>query len=125
MDRVANPALDGQRIRRLAEESVAGDPESALRALTELRQELDACVRLHVRRGLAAGRSFGDVARALGISRQAAHRRFRELAPAQGPASERGLVATDQARRVVRLARAETLAAAARAVGSRHVLLAI
>jgi ATP-dependent Clp protease ATP-binding subunit ClpA len=113
----------GRRICTLAEEARnAGDPESALRVLTELRHELDAFVRLQVERGLVAGRSFGELARALGISRQAAHRRYRELAPRREP---RRLAATEQARYVVRLAHAETCAAGESAVGSRQLLLAV
>lgn len=113
----------GARICRLAEEATTvGEPESALRTLTELRAELDDFVRLQVGRGLADGRSFGELARALGISRQAAHRRYRELAPMRAP---RRLVATDEARRVVRLAHEETRATGATAVGSLQLLLGI
>jgi ATP-dependent Clp protease ATP-binding subunit ClpA len=114
----------GTRICQLAEEAAQDqDPESALRTLTELRGELDAFVRAHVARGLAAGRSFSDLARALGISRQAAHRRFRDLAP-ERPRARRRLVASDAVRRVVRLAHAEAVAAGTTA-GSQHVLLGI
>jgi hypothetical protein len=115
----------GEHLRRLAEEAArADDPESALRILTELQRELDAFVRVQVRRGLAAGRAFGEIARALGISRQAAHRRYRELAPLR-PAGPHRLVATEQTRQIVRAARAETLATGARGAGSREVLLGI
>jgi hypothetical protein len=110
---------------RLAEESArADDPASALRILTELRRELDAFVAVQVRRSLANGRSFGEVARALGITRQAAHRRYRELAPRR-PGDPRRPVATEQSRHVVRCARAEARAAGAPAPGSRDVLLGI
>jgi ATP-dependent Clp protease ATP-binding subunit ClpA len=117
----------GKRICRLADEAArTDDPESALRILTELRRELDDFMRVHVQRGLAAGRSFGDVARALGISRQAAHRRYRALAPARSRQTRRRrLVATDQVRHVLRLAQAATVATGAAAAGSRHVLLGI
>jgi Clp amino terminal domain, pathogenicity island component len=116
----------GRRICELAERAAkTDDPESALRTLTELRGELDDFVRVHVQRGLAAGRSFGDLARVLGISRQAAHRRYRELAPARPRPAPRRLVATDHVRRVMRLAQAETVASGASATGSRHVLLGI
>ena len=81
-------------------------------------------MRLQVRRGLAAGRSFGELGRALGISRQAAHRRYRQLAPAR-PREPRRLVATEQARRAVRLAHAETRATGVAAVGSLQLLLGI
>jgi transposase-like protein len=114
-----------ERICRLAHESVeAGEADQALRALTELRTEVDAFVRVQVERSLRAGGSFSDVARALGISRQAAHRRFRELAPGRERDRSRRLVATDAARQVVRLARAEASAGAAPA-GSEHVLLGV
>lgn len=114
-----------QRICALAEEAASeADPESALRTLVELRRELDAFVGVQVERGLAAGASFADVARALGISRQAAHRRFRDLAPEQAYPRPRRLVASEQARRVMRLAQAEATAAGAPA-GSRHLLLGI
>jgi hypothetical protein len=115
----------GQRICELARVSVgAGDPESALRSVTELRRELDAFVRVQAEQALASGRSFGDLARALGISRQAAHRRFRELAPARSPEPRRRIVLADDARNMLRLARAEALEAGGNA-GSEHVLLAI
>jgi hypothetical protein len=114
-----------ERICELARESAeADDADAALRALTELRREVDASVRVHAGRALEAGRSFGDIARALGISRQAAHRRFRDLTPERPSDRRRPLVATDAARRVVRLARAEALAAGA-PPGSEHVLLGV
>jgi hypothetical protein len=128
------PALDGvpalaaqaERIRRLAEASAtADDPEPALRASTQLRRELDAFERMQVERSLATGRSFGEVARALGISRQAAHRRYRDVAPVVPPPATSRLVATEQARRAVRLARAETLPTRETAVGTRQLLLGI
>jgi ATP-dependent Clp protease ATP-binding subunit ClpA len=114
-----------ERICRLAQESAqADDPDEALRALTELRREVDAFVPIHVERALRAGRSFSDVARTLGVSRQAAHRRFRGLAPPQRRDRKRRLVVSDAARHVVRLAQAEALAAGA-PPGSEHVLLGV
>ena len=94
---------------------------SALETLVELRRELDVFTRQQVSRGLAGGRSFGDLARALRISRQAAHRRFRDLAPAQG----QQLVMTQQARRVLRFAREEVVSTNAAALGGEHVLIAV
>ena len=69
-----------ERVCALAHASAdAEDADAALRALTELRTEVDGFIRVHARRALGSGRSFSDIARALGISRQAAHRRFRDL----------------------------------------------
>jgi ATP-dependent Clp protease ATP-binding subunit ClpA len=113
------------RICELAQEAAAAeDAEAALRALSALRCELDSFVSVNVGHALAAGRSFSDVARALGVSRQAVHRRYRDLAPARPRRRDRRLVATDAARRVVRLARAEARAAGA-SLGSEHVLLGV
>jgi transposase-like protein len=107
----------------------AAQPAAALRATSALREELDAFERLQVARALDAGQSFGDVARALGISRQAAHRRYRDLAgitlPEGEEAAERRVVVTSEARTAVDLAREEALAMGAPAVGSEHLLLGI
>jgi ATP-dependent Clp protease ATP-binding subunit ClpA len=73
-------SVSGQRICRLAEEAAdTPDPELALRTVTALRAELDQFERQQVARALTAGRSFGTIARALGVSRQAVHRRFKHL----------------------------------------------
>jgi transposase-like protein len=107
----------------------AAQPAAALRAMTALREELDAFERLQVARALDAGQSFGDVARALGISRQAAHRRYRDLAgialPEGDAPAERRVVVTSEARTAVALAREEAIALDAPTVGSEHLLLGI
>lgn len=120
------------RLRDLVEHAVrAGQPAAALRAMTALREELDAFERLQVARALDAGQSFGAIARALGISRQAAHRRYRDLAgieleDAGAPRAAQGrMLVTSEARAAVALAREEASALGARAVGSEHLLLGI
>jgi transcriptional regulator with PAS, ATPase and Fis domain len=55
------------------------DPEMALRALTALRQELASIEPTLVQRALHGGASWSHVARALGVSKQAAHRKYRHL----------------------------------------------
>ena len=120
-----------ERLRELLEHALrAGQPAAALRAMTALREELVAFERLQVARALDAGQSFGDVARAIGISRQAAHRRYRDLAGVALPddgaeEAERRLVVTSEARAAVTLAREEASAMGAAAVGSEHLLLGI
>jgi len=77
-------SVSGQRICALAEEAAAAaEPEVALETLTRIREELQEFERQQVARALTAGRTYGNVARALGISRQAAHRRFKDLAKTQ------------------------------------------
>jgi hypothetical protein len=118
-----------ERLRELLEHALrAGQPTAALRAMTALREELDAFERLQVARALDAGHSFGDVARAIGISRQAAHRRYRDLAGVELPdegEEPRRLIVTSEARAAVTLAREEASAMGAAAVGSEHLLLGI
>ena len=79
-------SVSGQRICALAEEAAdAADPEAALETLTRIRDELQEFERQQVARALTSGRSYGDVARAMGISRQAAHRRFKDLLKRNAP----------------------------------------
>src|SRR3954453_16830744 len=74
-------ASDPQRILNLLERTLtAPEPTASLRALTALRRELDALERAHVPRALQEGERSAAAAKALGISRQAAPRRYRDLA---------------------------------------------
>jgi ATP-dependent Clp protease ATP-binding subunit ClpA len=85
----------------------------------ELQRELDAFERRQVARALAEGATFGQIARALGVTRQAAHRRFRGLAVPEPP-----LATTADVRLVLAYAREEALALGADTPGGRHILLA-
>jgi hypothetical protein len=121
------------RIRDLAEHAArAGEPAVALRAVTALREELLAFERLQVARALDEGQSFGAVARALGISRQAAHRRYRDLVGVSLPDPREArdtlpgrMLVTSEARAAVNLARQEAGALGSGSVGSEHLLLGI
>ena len=93
------------------------EPIAALRALTALRAELDAFELQQVRRALEDGESFTAVARGLGVSRQAAHRRYRHLVP--------GSRVTDEARAVLRRARDEAARHGAETIEGEHVVLAL
>ena len=116
-------------VEQLAHDAVhIPDPETALRALSALRLELDQIEPELVARALQAGATWSDVARALGVSKQAAHRKHRELArtlqlssPRGGP---KGLV-TPEARRSIQLARDEAKQLGQPAVGTEHILLGI
>ena len=118
------------RLVELLEHAVrASDPEVALHSLSALRRELDAFERVQAWRALDAGSSYGAVARALGISRQAAHRRYRDLAAAtEPPAGAREparLRVAPEARAAVQLASEEAAALGAARMGSEHLLLGI
>lgn len=106
-----------------------GGPRDALQAIAALRPRLDELEREHVAAMVAGGSSWADVAGALGISRQAAHQRFRDLPvrrPSAGPSAEvRSVLVTGAARGTVRMAREEAAAQGATAVGTEHLLLAL
>lgn len=113
-------------LRELAEEAAAADdPMRALGRLVELRTELETVIHGQISRALGAGYSFTDLARVLGISRQAAHRRYRALAVPAASASEERPTATEEATHVLRLARDEAVRRDAVALGSEHVLIGV
>jgi transposase-like protein len=122
---------DRAALRDLVEHALGTDsPEAGLRAVAALRAAVDALEHAQARRALQQGASFADLARALGITRQSAHRRYRHLAgeapPKTVPSRSRGRVLiTAEARTVVDLARAEARALGAPAVASEHLLLGI
>ena len=99
------------------------DAENALRALTALRFELDTLERDLVVRAVAAGATWSQVARALGVTKQAAHKKHRHLAVAPGSNAPKILV-TSESRRSIQLAREEARRLG-QAVGTEHILLGI
>lgn len=106
-----------------------GGPADALHAITALRARLDQLERRHVGELLGAGATWAQVAETLGITRQAAHSRYRHLprraAPSASSSEVKKVLVTGDARSVVRLARQEAAAAGAPAVGTEHLLLAL
>jgi hypothetical protein len=121
--------LSARLVELLPQPVRAPDPEVALHTLSVLRRELDAFERVQAWRALDGGSSYGAVARALGISRQAAHRRYRDLAAAtEPPAGARQparLQVAPEARAAVQLAGEEAAALGAARMGSEHLLLGI
>ena len=109
-------------ICRLADEAAAiTQPERALAKLRELRDALEQFENERVAEALRSGSSFSAIAKALGISRQAAHRRYRDLAPL----AVETLRLSSHSRRAVQLACQEADAAGARGVASEHLLLGV
>jgi ATP-dependent Clp protease ATP-binding subunit ClpA len=108
-------------LAQLADEAVeTASPGEALRKVSELRRELETFERDQVARALAEGTNFATIARDLGVSRQAAHRRFRDLAGDEPP-----LISTAESRRVLRYAREEATAMGADAPRTEHLLVAV
>jgi ATP-dependent Clp protease ATP-binding subunit ClpA len=116
-------SVSGQTICRLAEAAAdATEPETALATLTQLRHEVDEFERQQVARALTAGRSFKTIARALGVSRQAVHRRYRDLARRRRMS---GVPPTPELRLVIEYARSEAETLGSPALAGAHLLLGI
>jgi len=107
-------AATGRIITAVQRALTAPDPLDALEALTHLRAALDAFEREQVRRALDQGESFAGIARAVGITRQAAHRRYRNLT-IEPPAY------TPRMLRALQLARAEAARVDAETVEVEHL----
>jgi Clp amino terminal domain, pathogenicity island component len=108
----------------------AREPLDGLRAVVELRHELDEAEARHVRIALHEGRSWTQIADSLGISKQAAHKRHAQRIREGGrmPLTERPqrrLLVTGQARKVVELARDEARQLGNPEVGPEHLLLGL
>lgn len=112
---------------------VAGsEPAGRLQALSELRRELDVIESELAADAVRSGMSWREIGAALGVSKQAAHRRHREgVASAGGSSSsadsaqEPGVAVSIQVRRAVRLARQEAARLGSAEVGTEHLLLGI
>lgn len=61
---------------QLAEAAAGDDPALGLRAVRSLRELADRLEALQVERARSLGWSWQEVADALGVTRQAAHKRF-------------------------------------------------
>jgi len=102
------------------------DPEDGLLALISLRERLGELELLQVSNAVESGLSWSEIARALGISRQAAHKRYsgrKDHSRASG--RPRRMLVTAEARAAVKLAREEARALGADVVGTEHILLGI
>lgn len=123
--RRGGPATEVEKLARRATRTL--DPEEGLRAVSNLRERLEDLEVLHVSNALGAGRSWGDIGRALGITRQAAHKRYATRAAANGAAtgSQPRMLVTAEARRAVAQAREEARALGVAVVGTEHLLMGI
>jgi len=68
--------MDHDTIRTLAADAGSNDPIEALKAIAKLRKELDRVEAIAARRARVAGASWQFIALALGISRQAVHKKY-------------------------------------------------
>src|SRR4051794_21429589 len=109
-------------LKDLAERAAAmHSPGIGLAAVAELRRQLDALEDAHVDNALRGDWSWGKIAGALGVTRQAAHKKHTRRRRANGrPPKKSGddskLVVTGEARRAVELARREARALRSQAI---------
>ena len=68
--------MDVGQIHTLAASTGSDDPIEALRAIDRLRRELDRVEAVAVRRARNANASWQLIALALGVSRQAVHKKY-------------------------------------------------
>lgn len=114
----------------LLQVSAAGDPAERLRAVAQLKRELDAVETELAADALRTGLSWSQIGEALGISKQAAHRRHshgiaRLDQAARDQPTGRGVVVSSAARHAVRVARREAAAMGQSSVGTEHLLLGL
>jgi DNA invertase Pin-like site-specific DNA recombinase len=69
-------AMSIETIGTLAAEAGSNDPYTALRAIAKLHKELDRAEAVAVRRARNANASWQLIALALGVSRQAVHKKY-------------------------------------------------
>jgi ClpA/ClpB-like protein len=115
------------------------DPGESLRAVVALREQIEELELDRVERAVEEGWSWGAIAESLGISRQAAHKRFAKRVCLDGrpkrrrrrrgsdlarPAQDH-IVVTAEARRAVRAAQIAALALGHAEVEGAHLLLGL
>lgn len=114
----------------LARVAATGDAGDRLAALAQLRRELDAAETELAADALRAGLTWSQIGEALGISKQAAHRRHShgvtklDQAAQTEHAGQNVFVGT-AAREAVRIARREAAAMGATRLGTEHLLLGL
>lgn len=124
-----NEGVEAGALDRLRAATSAREPLDGLRAIVALRGDLEESEARHVQVALHEGRSWAQIADALGISKQAAHKRHAERiksgAVPRAEPSRRRLLVTGQARKVVELARDEARRLGNPEAGPEHLLLGL
>jgi hypothetical protein len=106
------------------------DPATRLQALSVLRVELDSLESTLAGQALRAGLSWREIGEALGVTKQAAHRRHSlNVASTDDPEADRAVSAevavSVSARRAVRLARQEATRLGVAQFSTEHLLLGL
>jgi Clp amino terminal domain, pathogenicity island component len=110
----------------------ASPPDRGLKAIGQLREELETLERHHVAEACSEGWSWSKIAVALGVTKQAAHKKHAEAVRAlqdqrdlESVPTDARVVVTAEARDAVRFAREEARTVGSRLVGTEHLLLGV
>jgi hypothetical protein len=106
-----------------AQQALGREPGKALAAIRRLRIELDQIEEAQVANALARGWSWARIGRALGVTRQAVHRKYSRCSPAA--ISWSGPTLANNVRVAMVVARTEAAARGDALVGTEHLLLGL
>lgn len=112
-----------RKLGTTAQEAVGREPGKALSAIRRLRQELDDLEEAQVSNALSRGWSWARIGRALGVSRQAVHRKYSNCTPT--PLTTTAPILASNLRIAIVVARTEAAARGDALVGTEHLLLGL
>src|SRR3954467_10803349 len=112
-----------RKLGTTAQQALGREPGKALFAIRRLRLELNDLEEAQVANALSRGWSWARIGRALGVTRQAVHRKYSSCAPA--PLSWSGPVLSGNLKGAMVVARTEAAARGDALVGTEHLLLGL
>jgi ClpA/ClpB-like protein len=112
-----------RKLGTTAQQALGREPGKALTAIRRLRQELDDLEEAQVANALSRSWSWARIGRALGVTRQAVHRKYSTCAPA--PLAWSGPVLASNLKVAIVVARTEAAARGDALVGTEHLLLGL
>lgn len=112
-----------RKLGTAAQEALGREPGKALAAIRRLRRELDDLEEAQVANALSRGWSWARIGRALGVTRQAVHRKYSQSSPR--PLAWSGPVLAGNVKVAIVVARTEAAARGDALVGTEHLLLGL
>src|SRR3954447_1146719 len=112
-----------RKLGSTAQQALGREPGKALTAIRRLRLELDDLEEAQVANALSRGWSWARIGRALGVTRQAVHRKYAHSEPA--PLAWSGPVLAGNLKIAIVVARTEAAARGDALVGTEHLLLGL
>jgi hypothetical protein len=112
-----------RKLGTTAQQALGREPGKALAAIRRLRHELDDLEEAQVANALSRGWSWARIGRALGVTRQAVHRKYSTATPA--PLAWSGPVLASNLKVAIVVARTEAAARGDALVGTEHLLLGL